>query len=136
MKKKGFGMGRWNGFGGKVKDEEDIETAMKRELQEEAGLIAGGFSERGIIEFRFTKRPEEVLEVHVFMVSDFTGDPKESEEMKPRWFFLDEIPFHEMWSDDPHWFPLFLKGIKFRGSFLFDDADLVLERDVKEVQSL
>ena len=37
MKKRGFGVGRWNGFGGKVQREETIEDAAKRELREEAG---------------------------------------------------------------------------------------------------
>ena len=30
LKKKGFGMGRWNGFGGKVEKGETIEEAAKR----------------------------------------------------------------------------------------------------------
>ena len=37
MKKRGFGKGRWNGFGGKVKEGETIEEATKRETLEEAG---------------------------------------------------------------------------------------------------
>lgn len=30
MKKRGFGAGRWNGFGGKVQDGETIEDAARR----------------------------------------------------------------------------------------------------------
>lgn len=30
MKKRGFGAGRWNGFGGKVQDGETIEDGAKR----------------------------------------------------------------------------------------------------------
>lgn len=30
MKKRGFGAGRWNGFGGKVDPDESIEAAAKR----------------------------------------------------------------------------------------------------------
>ena len=30
MKKRGFGVGRWNGFGGKVMDGEDIAAGAKR----------------------------------------------------------------------------------------------------------
>lgn len=30
MKKRGFGVGRWNGFGGKVEPNETIEEAAKR----------------------------------------------------------------------------------------------------------
>ena len=35
MKKRGFGEGRWNGFGGKVETGETIEEGAKRELKEE-----------------------------------------------------------------------------------------------------
>ena len=35
MKKRGFGMGRWNGFGGKVEAGETIEDATRREVGEE-----------------------------------------------------------------------------------------------------
>ncbi len=36
MKKRGFGIGHWNGFGGKVEEGESIEEAAKREVKEEA----------------------------------------------------------------------------------------------------
>ncbi len=32
MKKRGFGAGRWNGFGGKVEAQESIEEAAKRQV--------------------------------------------------------------------------------------------------------
>ena len=38
MKKRGFGEGRWNGFGGKVHEGETIEEATKRELEEETSI--------------------------------------------------------------------------------------------------
>ena len=44
MKKRGFGAGRWNGFGGKVAPAETIEDAARRELLEEAGVL-GNFSD-------------------------------------------------------------------------------------------
>ena len=35
MKKRGFGVGKWNGVGGKIKKEESIEQAVQRETKEE-----------------------------------------------------------------------------------------------------
>ena len=32
-------LGCWNGLGGKLKDHEDQKSSLKRELQEETGLI-------------------------------------------------------------------------------------------------
>jgi len=40
MKKRGFGAGKWNGFGGKVEPGESNEQAAVRELHEESGVVA------------------------------------------------------------------------------------------------
>ena len=37
-KKRGFGEGFWNGFGGKVDAGESVDEAALRELREEAGI--------------------------------------------------------------------------------------------------
>jgi 8-oxo-dGTP diphosphatase/2-hydroxy-dATP diphosphatase len=132
MKKRGFGQGRWNGFGGKVKDGETIEEALKREMEEEVGITPKSFEKVGIIEFEFLGEPE-MLEVHFFKVNEFIGEPKESEEMKPKWFNIKEIPFHQMWPDDQYWFPILLKGKKFKGRFVFEGHDKILEYELHEV---
>jgi len=132
MKKRGFGAGRWNGFGGKVSPEETIEDAAKREIKEEAGIEVINLDKAGIIEFEFKGNPE-ILEVHIFKSKNFSGEPTESEEMKPQWFHIDEIPFDTMWPDDIHWLPFFLEGKKFRGRFLFGKSDAILEKELSEV---
>ena len=135
MKKRGFGKGRWNGFGGHVEKGETVEDAARREIQEEAGLMAGQLEKRGIIEFKWQEKPE-ILEVHVFHTADFAGEPIESDEMRPQWFDVNKIPYSEMWSDDIHWLPLFLQGKKFTAKFLFGSADRVLTHEIKEVSKL
>lgn len=40
MKKRGFGVGKWNGFGGKVEAGESNEQAAIRELEEESSVVA------------------------------------------------------------------------------------------------
>lgn len=119
LKKRGFGVGRWNGFGGKVEEGETIYEAAIRELHEESGIIAKKLEKMGILNFSF-ENDLKILEVHIFCVTEFTKEPEETEEMKPHWFNLDEIPFDSMWSDDIYWMPYFLEGKKFKGSFLFD----------------
>lgn len=135
MKKRGFGAGRWNGFGGKVSEPETIEDAARRELREEVGVEVQNLNKVGIIDFEFKGNPE-ILEVHIFKSDDFSGEPTESEEMKPQWFHVDEIPFKEMWPDDIHWMPLFLAGKKFKGRFLFGESDSILEQELREVEML
>lgn len=135
MKKRGFGAGRWNGFGGKVSLGETIEDAARREMKEEAGIDIKNFNKVGIIEFEFQGNPE-ILEVHIFKAEDFEGDVSESEEMKPQWFSIDEIPFMEMWPDDIHWMPLFFTGKKFKGKFLFGKSDVILNKELTEVEEI
>ncbi|MES2314828.1 MAG: 8-oxo-dGTP diphosphatase [Patescibacteria group bacterium] len=120
MKKRGFGEGHWNGFGGKVEPGEEIESAAKREVFEEAGVTLSSAEKTGVLNFEFESDPEKLLEVHVFRSDVFTGEPIETEEMRPQWFAFDEIPYDKMWSDDAYWLPLLLKGKKFEGYFLFD----------------
>jgi 8-oxo-dGTP diphosphatase/2-hydroxy-dATP diphosphatase len=123
MKKRGFGAGFWNGFGGKVKEGEPIEEAAKRETKEEVGVVPLDLKKMGILRFQFKGEPE-ILEVHVFSCSNFEGEIKETEEMKPKWFKIEEIPFDQMWPDDKYWLPLLLDGKNFRGKFYFEGRKL------------
>ncbi|MDA1169130.1 MAG: 8-oxo-dGTP diphosphatase [bacterium] len=136
MKKRGFGEGRWNGFGGKVLDTETIKEAMHRELHEEVGLEVQDATKIGILEFVF-EHNTDLLEVHIFSALSFTGEPQETEEMKPQWFSINNIPFDTMWADDKYWFPLYLAGKKFTGKFLFDtNGDTILKQELNEVETL
>uniref|UniRef100_A0A8C7H202 Oxidized purine nucleoside triphosphate hydrolase n=1 Tax=Oncorhynchus kisutch TaxID=8019 RepID=A0A8C7H202_ONCKI len=108
MKKRWFGAGKWNGFGGKVQPGETIEEAARRELQEESGLTVD----------------KQLLDVHVFRADNYNGEPTESDEMSPQWFDSDKIPFGQMWVDDILWFPLMLQK-KFFGYFKFQGHDLM-----------
>ena len=136
MKKRGFGEGRWNGFGGKVSPEETIEEAAMRELREEAGIEADDLTKVGIMEFQFAANLEEIIEVHIFRIEGYRGEPIETEEMMPAWFRVNEIPFKDMWPDDKHWVPLFLAGKKFKGRFLFGESDLILEKMLETVDAV
>lgn len=59
---KGFGHEKFNGFGGKVNvQEETIEQAAQRELQEEAGITAINPDKVAIITFEFDPKYEEKI---------------------------------------------------------------------------
>lgn len=133
MKKRGFGQGKWNGFGGKVEKAESIEDAARREVREEAGIVVPIIEKHGVIEFEFQGNPE-ILEVHIFRAEGFEGEPKESDEMKPEWFHVDDVPFQSMWADDFHWFPLFLQKKKFTGKFIFDQNNMVMQHSLLEIK--
>jgi len=131
-KKRGFWVGCWAGFGGKVEEGETIEESAKRELKEESGLSATDLQKVGELNFEF-KNSGERLKVHVFKVTDFSGEEKETDEMKPQWFFIDEIPFKGMWPDSVYWMPLFFAGRKFQAQFIFADYETLLDREVRIV---
>lgn len=131
MKKRGFGAGKWNGFGGKVEQGELVEDAVIREVEEEAGIKLSEIVKMGILEFQFEGNPE-LLEVHVFGASDFVGVPKETEEMAPQWFGVNELPFDKMWPDDRYWMPLFLAKKKFVGKFLFNNLNQIVSSQLQE----
>lgn len=143
MKKRGFGAGLWNGFGGKAIPGETLEEAAVRELQEECGIEASpeDLEKAGILDFDFCNEPKP-LQVHIFRVLSHIGEPIETEEMRPQWFYIDEIPFKDMWPEDAYWMPLFFNGTKFRGRVLLDRPSTpehrskILEKDIEMVPEL
>ena len=118
MKKRGFGEGKWNGFGGKLAAGETIADAARREVREEAGIEVLDLTPCGLLTFHSVA--PEPIEVHVFRSTMFSGEPMESEEMLPQWFAADALPFDTMWPDDRFWFPHFFAGKNFRGTFTFN----------------
>lgn len=131
MKKRGFGAGRWNGFGGKVQAGESIDSAAIRETKEECGLELLALEAVGMHAFEFEHARGDILEVHVFRGVSWQGEPIETEEMRPQWFSVEAIPYTAMWPDDAYWLPLFLKRKKFRTRFLFGAGDRVLEKHLE-----
>jgi len=135
MKKRGFGEGNWNGFGGKVKEGETFEQTAVREVEEEASIKVNELEKRGIMRFR-NEGEDILIEVHIYRVLDYEGDPVESEEMKPQWFKHSQVPYDDMWNSDPLWFPQYLDGKLFQGEALFRGFDEVLEHNINEVKEL
>ncbi|MCK4592555.1 8-oxo-dGTP diphosphatase [Candidatus Parcubacteria bacterium] len=133
MKKRGHGEGKWNGFGGKVEQGETIEEAAKREMREESGIGIKEMNKLGIVEFEYQDGSGN-MEVHIFYVKEFKGSPAESEEMKPRWFDINEIPYDLMWPDDKYWLPMFLKEKRFKGKFLFNEVNEIIDYTLLEIK--
>lgn len=124
-------MGKWNGFGGKVDQGESIEEAAKRELFEESGVSVANIEKLGVLDFSWKGKEQDILEVNIFKATDFSGQPQETEEMKPQWFAVNEIPFEKMWSSDKLWYAPFLENKKFTGKFVFDEDNKVINYELK-----
>jgi len=116
MKKRGFGVGKWNGAGGKVEPGETIEAATVRECEEEIGVTPRNIQPSGVIEFYASDDPSFGHRAHIFTTTEWDGEPAETEEMRPQWFAENAIPYDTMWADDILWLPLLLEGTRFTGS--------------------
>jgi len=136
LKKRGFGEGKWNGVGGKVEPHETIEQALVRETREEIGVEVKHFSKQAEISFFFLHNPVSNMKVHIYTCTIWDGEPKESEEMAPRWYKTHEIPYEKMWIDDPIWLPQILEGRSLKAVFTFSTDDVIKEKDVRLVKSL
>ena len=121
FKKRGFGQGKYNGFGGKVEADESTEDAVIRELYEEAGIRVQKDSlvKAAELTFYFSAKEQWNQVVHVYLVRKWENAPMESEEMSPRWFAFSDIPYTQMWKDDSYWLPQILAGKKVQGTFTF-----------------
>lgn len=138
MKKRGFGSSRWNGFGGKVNEDENIEDAAIREVfeetsnEEDSGIVICKeyLNKVASLNFIFPNQPDWNQQVHVFFVETWEGNLNESDEMRPEWFEIENIPYDQMWSDDIYWLPRALTGENINGEFSFNEKDELIDSNL------
>lgn len=130
MKKRGFGVGRYNGVGGKVEEGESIDDAVRREAHEEIGVVVRVMEKCGELTFTFPHKSDWNQLVHVYLSEDWDGKPVETEEMNPVWMSVKDIPYATMWPDDIFWLPKVLEGNAVRGRFTFAEGDVVVDQEV------
>ncbi len=136
MKKRGFGVGKLNGVGGKVQEGETVPRAAVREAHEEIGVTIREEDAVPVarLHFVFAEHPEWEFDCHVFTAEAWQGEPAESEEMAPQWHPTDAVPFDQMWIDDVHWLPRVLSGERLEAEFLFGgDGQSILEQHIVTV---
>lgn len=133
MKKRGFGEGKYNGVGGKLEEGETPEMAMLRETKEEINIVPTKYEKVGIMEFNeYVKGEPANLIFHLYIATKWDKEPEETDEMKPEWFDIENIPYDRMFPDDKYWLPIILDGKKINGFFEFDENWNLLNHTIKD----
>ena len=68
----------------------------------------------------------------MFIVTDWVGDPVETEEMKPKWFNILNLPLDSMWEADKQWLPIVLKNVKLKGDIFFTNEGQVINCNLQK----
>lgn len=137
LKKRGFGIGRWNGVGGKVEENETVEDAMIRECQEEINVKPLVYTKSAKIYFNeWHEGKNRDFEVTVYISTEWEGDPEETDEMSPKWFKISDIPYDLMWPDDKFWLGTVLEGKKIKAYFALDETDTIIRHNLEIVDKI
>lgn len=137
LKKKKIGKGKHNGVGGRLEEGETHEQAMIRECIEEVGLQPTEYEYMAEISFnQIVDDERSVAIVYVYVCKSWTGNLIETEEMKPYWFDINNIPFDKTMDNDKYWLPLVLAGKKIIASFDLDENYVTLGQNIEEVKTL
>ena len=129
-KKRGFGVGKIMGVGGKQEAGERIEDTAIREVEEEIGVHITKIERMATVIFDdlyYRDEPERVP-MYVFIATEWEGEPQESDEVKPEWFTLSDIPYNKMWSDAQVYLPRVIRGEKFEAYFRYNEKDECVEQ--------
>ena len=100
-------LGKYNGLGGKMENDEDVVECMRREIREEANLECTDLQLRGTISWPgFGPNGEDWLGF-VFLITAFEGTaPESNDEGTLVWVPVDSIMGLPMWEGDRQFLPL------------------------------
>lgn len=135
-KKRWFAKWVLNGIWGKSEENESIEDCMIREAYEEIWITIDKINLEfiWILHFEFSDFPDWNQDVNVFIINNYSWKIIETEEIKPFWFDLDNIPYDKMWADDIYWLPRVLnweKWIEYKFWFDKDNWKIIKQEKIK-----
>lgn len=129
---KGLGQGLVSGIGGKVGDEEAFahetpDQALVREFQEEIGITPTRYRKVGRVRFIWTTKPKWSMDVAIYLIDEWHGEPIETDVAKPIWHKINDLPTQNMWEDNLYWVPRILDGEYVDAVFLYGPDEKIIE---------
>ena len=120
-KKERFGKGLLNGYGGKIRKDENPEEGAVREIKEEGGVTVSPADLEKVAIIDFFEDNVPIFKCHVFFAGKWTGEFKESKEMAyPQAYDIDKLPLDRMWDADRVWLPIVFSGKKIHGKAYYE----------------
>lgn len=119
--------GKWNGLGGKFEAGETPEECIRREVQEESGLVIQDPRWHGLLLFPNFKGNDWY--VFVFTATEFTGELIESPEGQLEWVPDENLKNLNLWESDQIFFP-WLENEKFFSAKFEYEGDVMKGYDV------
>ena len=113
-----FHEGKWNGLGGKFEAGETPEECIRREVQEEAGLLIQDPRLHGLLMFPNFKGDDWY--VFVFTASKFNGALIDSPEGQLEWIEDSQLSSLNLWESDHIFFPWIEKAEFFSAKFEYE----------------
>lgn len=119
------------GIGGKLETDESHEQALIREVKEEIGITPITCKRMGKVVFLYPHKPKWNLDVEIYIIEKWDGDPVESDEIKPQWLPIRDLPFERMFIDNKYWVPHILAGKTVKAIFLYSEGHNIAEYKVE-----
>lgn len=110
--------GKWNGLGGKFEAGETPEECVRREVQEEAGLLIQNPRLHGLLMFPNFKGNDWY--VFVFTASEFSGELIDSPEGKLEWIEDSQLSSLNLWESDHIFLPWIQRDEFFSAKFEYE----------------
>lgn len=121
-KRRGYQRGKWNGLGGKLEPGETPEECARREVYEEAGLLATELRLNGFITFPLFDTEHDWY-VFVFTCAAFGGQPRASDEGDLHWIPDDELTGLELHEGDRVFLPWLDRDRLFSAKLIYEKGE-------------